>query len=228
MQSRTLLPFLSGLESKICQRLGLSITSQIEGPLITIGGFAGVGKDTLALGLQKRFLEDPNFDIELPIFGSGDFMREYSRQMGYADERLDEFLQFIKNDQEKIKEIDFHIDKQTLEKGMLLQKGIFIGRMSPFVLGSWSTMIWVYVKPEERAKRLIKDPNRAEYGLSVEEVLDRMKSRDESDITRLERIYEVDFNTLINSVDIKIDNSLNTIEETIRIAYNEIIKKKKN
>ena len=53
MDNKTLLPFLKTYEIEICQKLGYGASTILEGPLITIGGFSGVGKDTLALGLKK-------------------------------------------------------------------------------------------------------------------------------------------------------------------------------
>lgn len=219
MNNRTLLPFLKTFEKELIKEFNFTSETILKGPLVSVGGFSGVGKDTLALGLKKRFLED--YKVDVPIFGAGDFVRDYARKSGYSDQKLDEFLHSMKNDEEFARKVDFYVDKQTLRDGLTFQKGIFIGRMAPFALGTWAARIWLFVNPEIRAARLVQDPNRQEFGLSESEILKRMERRDINDKIRLERIYNIKIDKLIQSVEIPIDNSYNTIIQTINNAYND-------
>lgn len=218
----TLIPFLHDYEENLCSDLHITSPKDLKGPVIAIGGFSGVGKDTLAINLREKL---KSHGITLKIYGSGQHIREYARRMGYSDAHLDDFLQEIKNDENFANEVDHFVDKQTLAQALGRGQGIFIGRMAPFVVGQWGVTIWVSVQPETRATRLITDPNRPEYGLSKEEVFQRIQRRDENDIARLERIYDVDFNSLINGVDCNLENTHNTIQKSETIAFTKILEK---
>ena len=142
-----------------------------------------------------------------------------------AEAHLDDFLQEIRNDEDFAKKVDHFVDRQTLSQALSRGQGIFIGRMAPFVIGQWGLTIWVSVNPETRATRLVTDPKRPEYGLSKEEVFQRIKKRDENDIARLQRIYDVDLQSLINDVDCQLENTNNTIKKSENIAYEKILEK---
>lgn len=218
----TLIPFLQDYESQLCRDLQISKPKDLSGPIIAIGGLSGVGKDTLAINIRDRL---KSHGINLKIFGSGVHIRKLSQRMGYEEAHLDDFLQEIKNDESFAQEVDHFVDKQTLAEALGRGQGIFIGRMAPFVIGKWGMTIWVTVDPEIRANRLITDPNRAEYRLSKEEVFYRIQKRDVNDLERLKRIYNFDLLTLINELNLKLDNTANTINQSENIAYEAICKK---
>lgn len=225
MVYNTYLPFLEIHERKVSERLHIKSISDIKGPLIAIGGFAGVGKDTLALNLRDRL--NAEFGIDLKIYGAGAHIREYARREGFSGGRLDEFLNKIKNDEIFARDVDHFADKQTLSQALGSGRGIFIGRMAPLALGKWAVSIWVSVDPKIRAARLVNDGNRPEYGMSEEEVFSRIEKRDNDDISRLERIYSISLNLsdIEEKIDLLLDNTDNSIEQSTEIAYS-IIKSK--
>lgn len=218
----TLIPFLHNYETELCNDLHISSPNDLKGPLIAIGGFSGVGKDTLAINLRDQL---KSHGINLKIYGSGQHIREYARRMGFSEAHLDDFLEQIKHDENFANEVDHFVDKQTLAEALGRGQGIFIGRMAPFVVGHWGITIWVSVQPETRATRLITDPNRPEYGLSKDEVFRRIQKRDENDIARLERIYNIQLASLINHVDCNLENTHNTIKKSETIALEKILEK---
>lgn len=224
MPSFTHITFLHDYEAEICKDLQINSPSDLQGPIIAIGGLSGVGKDTLAINLRDKL---KSRGIDLKIYGSGQLIRQYARRKNYSEAHLDDFLTAIKNDENFALEVDHFVDKQTLAQALSIGKGIFIGRMAPFVIGNWGITIWVTVNPETRASRLITDPNRPEYGLSREEVFQRIQKRDENDIARLQRIYNIDLLNLINQLDLKLDNSQNSIVQSQDIAYEKITEKYK-
>ena len=77
--------------------------------------------------------------------------------------------------------------------------------------------------PKTRAKRLISDRNRPEYGLSSNEVYERIEKRDQNDISRLERIYSINFDSMTKQLNLVLDNSFNTINESLIKALDCII-----
>ena len=226
MAHGTLLEFLYDAQTRLCQEHGLVINEtlhkQLKGPVIALGGFSGVGKDTLGLGLQTLFHNLLN--IDLPIYGAGSFMRSYARELDYPEANLDEFLNEIKENEEFAKEVDFHIDEATLAQAIMKQKGIFIGRMAPFAIGGFGFTIWLRTDLQVIASRLVGDSKRAEFGLSYEEVLRKVQNRDHADRIRLERIYKVNLDDLIRKVDLVLDNTESVIKNTIHQAYNAIVK----
>ncbi|HKZ40183.1 MAG TPA: hypothetical protein VJ044_04425, partial [Candidatus Hodarchaeales archaeon] len=80
----TLLPSLYKVEEELCRKIGLKPDSEFQtqllGPVIAIGGLSGVGKDTLAAGIQKEF--KLSFNKDLFVFSAGTLMRESARQLG--------------------------------------------------------------------------------------------------------------------------------------------------
>lgn len=225
MQYNTFLPFLEIHERKVCERLNIKSSSDVTGPIIAIGGLAGVGKDTLAMNLQDRL--DSEFGIELKIFGAGSHIREYARRMGFNGVNLDEFLQQIKNDELFARDVDHFADKQTLSEALGRGKGIYIGRMAPYAIGKWGFSIWIMVDPKRRASRLVNDGNRPEYGLPEDEVFHKIDKRDKNDLERLERIYDVSLSlsSIEEKVDLLLDNTDNSIDQSVNIAYKAIIKR---
>lgn len=222
MEFFTFIPFLHDFEQQLCRELHISSPKDLQGPIIAIGGFSGVGKDTLGVSIRERL---KSLGINLKVYGSGQYIREYSRRMGYPDAHLDDFLQAIRNDENFAQEVDHFVDKQTLSEALGRGQGIFIGRMAPFVIGSWGLTIWVSVDPSTRASRLVTDPKRPEYGLSKEEVFERIERRDNNDIARLERIYSINFHDLIKKIDCQLENTHNTIQKSENIAFDSIISK---
>jgi cytidylate kinase len=227
MEYNTLVPFLEIHEHKICERLQITSVKDIKGPLIAIGGLSGVGKDTLAENLKNRL--NAQFGLNLKIFSAGSHIREYARRKGYNGQRLDEFLQKVKDDEIFARDVDHFADKQTLSAALGQGQGIFVGRMAPFVIGKWGVTIWITVDPKRRALRLINDGNRPEYGLSEEEVYDRIARRDQNDVSRLERIYKIslDLSEIEKKVNLILDNTDNTIDQTTEIAYQLVVKQAK-
>jgi cytidylate kinase len=222
MNYYTLIPFLVPYEKELCSNLRIHSPTDLSGPVIAIGGYAGVGKDTLAINIRDRL---KSIGINLKIYGSGQHIREYAKRTGYSEAHLDDFLYEIKNDESFALEVDHFVDKQTLAQALGRGQGIFIGRMAPFVVGKWGMTIWVTVNPKTRADRLVTDPNRPEHGLSKDEVFQRIEKRDANDQERLQRIYNVDLLSLVDKLDLLLDNSENTINQSENLAYQTIINK---
>jgi cytidylate kinase len=193
---------------------------QVLGPVIAIGGFSGVGKDTLGSGLQKLLREKNK--IELPILGAGNIIRTYAKELGYKESELDLFLMKSKSDEDFSRKLDYYIEEKTLTEALEKKHGIFIGRMAPFSIGRWGYTIWMETDLEEIAKRIIHDPLRAEYGLSYEEVLIKVINRDIADKERLERIYGIKLQNYISKVNCLLNNTKNDIPTTIMFAFKKI------
>ncbi|MHA1991686.1 MAG: hypothetical protein ACW981_11555 [Candidatus Hodarchaeales archaeon] len=221
MKSGTQLPFLYEKEEELCKAQNLKLDDfpyrQLSGPVIAIGGYSGVGKDTLASGLKLLFKK--KYRIDLRTIGAGTIMRNIAVDEGFDEAHLDAFLAKLKEDKEFGNEVDRRMEERTLTKAITMKKGIFIGRMAPFAVGGWGFSIWVKTDIEVNASRIISDPHRPEYGMNFEEVLNGLGTRDKEDKARLELNYETSLDNLIEKSDLILDNSNSDIDETLRIAF---------
>ncbi len=211
----TLIPRLFPYEKELLQEYETKI-NQRSTPIVAIGGFSGTGKDTVA-GFVKQYFEK-NHKLFLKIYGAGEFIRKIAIESGWKERNLDEFMSYIRQTQneEFAEKIDLKIEKYAL-KTALLEGGIFIGRMAPFTIGTYGTTIWLEVKARIIAQRITEDQNRSEYQMPIEELIQRIKTRDRIDGERLEKIYEISFREKKN-FDLTLRNegySLNDLENII-------------
>lgn len=225
MNTGTALPFLYKIEQELCKIYGLRLDDkpykQLSGPVIAIGGYSGVGKDTLATGLKLLFKK--KFHIDLRTTGAGTIMRSIAIEEGFQEAHLDQFLTKLKQDKELGKKVDQIMEERTLSNALKMKKGIFIGRMAPFAIGGWGFSIWVQTDIEVNASRIINDVHRPEYGMSFAEVLKQLKTRDKEDKERLGLNYNIDLDSLISTSDLILDNSNSDIDETLQTAFDAAV-----
>ena len=71
----------------------------------------------------------------------------------------------------------------------------------------------VQIERKKRPKRKLNPQNKARlmkselYGLSKEEVFQRINKRDDNDIERLQRIYNINLNQIITHLDLQLENT---------------------
>lgn len=217
-----MLPILFEKEKQLCQEFNLKLIDkpykQLHGPVIAIGGYSGVGKDTLAHGLELLFKKRYKNDLKKVVAGT--IMRKIAGKYGFDEAHLDQFVAKVKLDDDLKKNVDLEMDERTLHKTINMGKGLFIGRMAPFVIGGWGFSIWVTTDPQISARRIINDKHRPEYGkVGYEELLAKIKNRDIEDRARLEKNYNVNLDLLIPKCDLLLDNSNSDIDETLEIAF---------
>ena len=66
MNYYSFLPFLHDYETNLCKDLHINSPKDLKGPIIAIGGFSGVGKDTFAINLRDKLR---SHGITLNIYG---------------------------------------------------------------------------------------------------------------------------------------------------------------
>ena len=187
----TYIPHLQNYETELRDEFYSTIEKRTN-PIIAIGGFSGTGKDTVALFIQDYFKNTHN--LELKIVGAGDLVRKIANESGWKERNLDEFMKHIQLTQNKefAQKVDIEIEKRAL-KIALLEGGIFVGRMAPFAIGTNGLTIWIEVTTEVIATRISQDSNRAEHGMDIKELIQRIKLRDSADRDRLEEFYGISF-----------------------------------
>ncbi len=199
--------------------------SEVKQPLagrinIAIGGTSGVGKDTLAISLQKLFKQ--KLGISLKIIVAGEVLRQLARENGYHESDLDIYMKKITKEK-KAEDVDRKIEQETLRKALTTNGGIYVGRMAPFTIGDWGFTIWLKADRESIAFRVVNDRKRSEFGLDEKEVLKKLQYRDELDFARLEHVYNVDLSKLIPSVNLILDSTELDKVETAERAYSESV-----
>lgn len=169
--------------------------------IITINGPSGAGKGTLADHVSDR--------LDLACYSAGDFFRKLAKEKGLSVEELSE---------QADKQTDIRVDERTLEKG-LNESCIIESRISSWVLGDYSDFrIYVTADLEERAKRVLSDLEEGsrvaeeKKNSDLEEVKERIETRDENNRKRYSDYYGID-TTNLQIYDLIIDNTDLSIEE---------------
>jgi len=218
----TFIPRLKDFEKSLLNDNAREIKEN-SNPIIAIGGFSGTGKDTVALFVKSYFREFHN--LSLKIIHAGEFVRKIAVESGWDEKNMDEFMAHIKNTQDEdfAQKVDIGIEKHAL-KTALLQGGIFVGRMAPFAIGTYGTTIWLEVAAYVIAKRISSDPDRAEFHMDHDALINKIQSRDKTDGERLERIYQISFRDKKN-FDLTLRNEKYDLSQLKSIIDELLIKK---
>ncbi len=173
--------------------------------IITIDGFAGAGKGTLA----KQVAEI----LDLKHFSASDVFYQIAEERNLSDHELSKKAE---------KEVDLAIDRKTLERG-LNQSCVIDSRISSWVLGSYSDLrIRLTAEPEERARRLAERED-----LDLEEAEKIISKRDQGDIERYRKYYDLDLNDtsiydlLIDNTDLGIDEQKKFVRKALKEKFSE-------
>jgi len=218
----TFIPRMKDFEKSLLKDNAQGIKDN-KNPIVAIGGFSGTGKDTVALFVKSYFQDYHN--LALKIIHAGEFVRNIAVESGWDEKNMDEFMMHIKNTQDEdfAEKVDIGIEKHAL-KTALLQGGIFVGRMAPFAIGTYGTTIWLEVAANVIAKRISNDPDRPEFHMDHDALIEKIQSRDKTDGERLERIYHISFRDRKN-FDLTLRNEKYTLSQLKSIVEELLIQK---
>ena len=176
--------------------------------IITISGLPGSGKSTVAKAIAKR--------LNLKHYSVGDFRREMAARKGITINELN-----------RLGEEDFSTDKEADDWQKKLEKEdnfVIDGRLSFFFIQN-SIKVFLKVKPEIAAERMVKQKRKYEKFRNVEEAVKRNKQRQESDIKRYKEYYNINpfdekhYDIVIDTTNLSIEESnQKVIEEIERIS----------
>lgn len=173
--------------------------------VVCICGPSGAGKGTLG-----SFVAD---ELDVPLYSAGDFFRKLAEEKDLSVEELSE---------QAAKETDIEVDRRTLEKG-LNEDCVIESRIAAWILGSYADMsIYVTADLEERARRVkedLKNRSAEENASTLQEVKERIKSRDRNNRKRYQDYYSIDMEDS-SIFDLVIDNTEMDAEE-----QNKLVKK---
>ena len=199
--AKTLVPYLAPIEEELVRKLG--IRDKPLKPIIAIGGLSGSGKDTHAMLLRKKLR--CRVGLRLKVNVAGHFVRRLARMEGFSEKDLDQFMKKYEFSEDYAEKIDKRIERETLENA-LRNGGIYVGRMAPFTIGKWGFTVWLLVSPEVAAQRIAKSKRRPERSLPLDLIVRKIVERNNTDVNRLERIYNINIQKLIGELNLVINN----------------------
>ena len=172
--------------------------------IITISGTPGSGKTTISRELAKK--------LGYKHYSVGDFMRELAKEENVT---LEEFSKQA----EKSVDIDKKLDEKSSELGKKEDNFVMDTRLGfHFIPNSFK--IKLIVDSKIGAERIFRDLREGESFESVEEAIEKIKTRMNSERKRYAEYYDIDIDDESN-FDIVIDTSDKNPEE----IFEEILKK---
>jgi len=165
--------------------------------LITISGFHGTGKTTIAEKLAH--------DFKLSYIAAGDVFRQMAKEKQMD---LKEFSKYV----EQNPEVDHEIDKRTVEaakKGNVVLDGLLAAWMTQDISG----IDILFITDEDVRINRIAQREKRQY----QEVKDETLSREKSEIARFKTLYNINLNDY-SIYDIVLNTGLLSQEAVIRIV----------
>jgi len=162
--------------------------------IITIGGFAGSGKSTVADIVAKK--------LGWERISAGDVFRKLAKEKGMLLEDFNEYA-------ESHSEIDMELDKKILKMADD-GKAVIDGRLTGLLAkknGLPCIAVWLDASLEVRAKRIVKRENK-----NYHTVIKEIQRRETSDWQRFWELYTIDINDL-SGYSLVIDTTYRTPEE---------------
>jgi cytidylate kinase len=143
--------------------------------LLTISGFAGSGKTTVAKGLSRK--------LGYAHVSAGDAFRELARERALTLEQLSKLA-------ETEPEIDQMVDQRQAELAQSCEHAVVDGRLSGWVLTA-DIAVWLKAPLEVRAERIA-----GREGKRQATALNETRLRDSSETVRYRTFYGIDVTTL--------------------------------
>lgn len=149
---------------------------------ISLAGDLGSGKSTVGKILAKA--------LDAECYSTGTIQRQIAEQMGMTTLELNKYS-------ETHPEIDFKIDDGLKALNQVNKNLIIDSRMAwHFVPSAFA--VYLQVEPMLAAKRILADGRMVEKFSSVEEAMQSILHRRESEILRYKTLYQVDIQNLEN------------------------------
>mgnify|MGYP001603266705 CR=1 FL=1 len=145
---------------------------------ITISGKAGSGKSTVARLISEQ--------LKLRHYSIGDLMR------AMANEKKMPLLELNKL-AETDKSIDFELDEKLKELGKTKDDFVVDGRLAAFFIPDADVRVFLETDDRVRAERILKDKREHEKSNDVDEMVETIRKREESEKKRYRQYYGVDY-----------------------------------
>ncbi len=174
--------------------------------IITIGGKAGSGKSTIAKQLAKK--------LNLKHYSIGDLQRDIAKERGIS-------LMELSKLEEEDPAIDKELDEKQKELGKKEDNFVIDGRLSAFFIPN-SIKIFLDADEKVRAERILKDERDSEKSNNINEAINQIKEREESENKRYEKYYGFDcydeskYDHIIDTTDLAPDEIVEKIVKVVK------------
>lgn len=145
---------------------------------ITISGKAGSGKSTVAKLLSEK--------LSLKHYSIGDLMRAMAKERGMVLLELNKLA-------EKDKSIDFELDNKLKDMGKTKDNFVVDGRLTAFFIPSADVRVFLDTDDKVRAERILKDKREHEKSKDIDEMIEKIIRREESERKRYKKYYGIDY-----------------------------------
>ncbi len=175
--------------------------------IITISGKAGSGKSTIAKLLAKK--------LNLSHYSVGDLMRELAKEKNIS---LLELSRLAEDD----KSIDLELDKKQIGWGKKEDNFVIDGRLTAFFIPKADFKIFLECNDKVRAERILKDDREAEKSKGLNEMVKKIKKREESERKRYKEYYKIDcykkslYDHVIDTTNLSVDGVLEKIMQIVK------------
>jgi len=181
---------------------------------VIIGGPPGSGKGVLSDFLAKKYC--------LKQYSAGGIRRQIAREMGITIAELNKIDENLPYEQSSDKVADDRQKELDKEDNFVLD-----GRLSFYFVPSADVKIFLLVNPLVGAKRIMKAKRIEENTKSIEEAARIAREREESDIRRYRKLYNIENYADPKHYDLMIDTTKMTIEQVNDLVTYYIEKVKK-
>src|SRR3989338_3084419 len=169
--------------------------------IITISGYAGSGKSTVAKFLAQR--------LNLKHYSIGDLFREIAREKNISIVELNKML-------ESDATIDDMLDKKQADLGKKEDNFVIDGRLAALFIPHAKVKVFLDADEEIRAQRILKESRNVEKSSSIQDAINKIRTREESEIKRYTKLYN------FNCYD---RNKYNIVINTTKISPEEVVGK---
>jgi len=171
--------------------------------IITISGKAGSGKSTVAKEIARK--------LELKYYSIGDLMRQMAKEKNISLSELGELA-------EKDDSIDKELDKKQIE---LKNEDNFVidGRLTAHFIPNANIKVFLDCEDKVRAERILKDERKDEGSKDMDEIVEKIKAREQSERKRYKQYYDVDYfdedlyDFVVDTTNLSVEEVVNKIME---------------
>ena len=169
--------------------------------IIAISGKAGAGKSTVAKLLSEK--------LGLKHYSIGDLMR------AMANEKKIPLLE-LNRLAETDKSIDFELDEKLKEIGRTKDNFVVDGRLTAFFIPNANVKVFLDTNDRTRAERILKDRREHEKSRDIDEMIEKINKREESEKKRYMQYYGADYS---------VRKLYNLIIDTTNMMPNQVVEK---
>lgn len=176
---------------------------------VTIGGMPGAGKGTVAKYLAKS--------LKLKYYGIGDIRRKMALDRGIS---INELNRIGEKESWTDREVDEYQKKMRGKDNFIME-----GRLSWHFVPN-SIKLFLKVRPEIGAKRILKAKRKSEEYGSLKEAIKKLEGRMKSDVMRYKKTYGINNLYALDNYDIVMDTSGMSMREMNKRAKEAVVRYK--